>query len=180
MADGSVKKFILATVTGVASKNWGPNGAGNDVNGYNAFRDELRDDIIPYMRENFNVDDTRDGVALAGLSMGGGQTFNIGIAQCLDLISNFAGFSGALSGDPTSFINNIESNKKFTFFKIHNLYLTCGDKDSLVYGSFPSYVNAMKNWDRVENFKDYTYPGGTHDFPVWFKGFHDFIKMVFQ
>ena len=48
MADGSVKKFILATVTGVASKNWGPNGAGNDFNGYNAFRDELRDDIIPY------------------------------------------------------------------------------------------------------------------------------------
>ena len=180
MADGSVKKFILATVTGVASKNWGPNGAGNDVNGYNAFRDELRDDIIPYMRENFNVDETRDGVALAGLSMGGGQTFNIGIAQCLDLISNFAGFSGALSGNANSFIDNIESNKKFSFFKIHNLYLTCGDADSLVYGSFPSYVNAMKNWDRVENFKDYTYPGGTHDFPVWFKGFHDFIKMVFQ
>jgi hypothetical protein len=24
------------------------------------------------------------------------------------------------------------------------------------------------------------YPGGTHDFPVWFKGFHDFIQMVFK
>ena len=55
-----------------------------------------------------------------------------------------------------------------------------GDADSLVYGSFPSYVKAMKSWDRVENFKDYTYPGGTHDFPVWFKGFHDFIQMVFK
>ena len=180
MASGKVEKFILAAVTGVASKNWGPNGPGNDVNGYNAFKGELRDDLIPYLRENFNIGDSRDFVALAGLSMGGGQTFNIGIAECLDLISNFAGFSGALFGTADEFMAKVDNNKQFTFFKIHNLYMTCGDADSLVYGSFPSYVKAMKSWDRVENFKDYTYPGGTHDFPVWFKGFHDFIQMVFK
>ena len=112
--------------------------------------------------------------------MGGGQTFNIGIAECLDLISNFAGFSGALSGDAGDFMKKIDSNKKYTFFKIHNLYMTCGDADNLIYSSFPSYVKALKNWDRVENFKSYIYPGGTHDFPVWFKGFHDFIQMVFK
>ena len=180
MASGNVEKFILVVVTGVASKNWGPNGAGNDVNGFNAFKGELRDDLLPYLRENFNIADGRDNVALAGLSMGGGQTFNIGIAECLDLISNFAGFSGALFGEASDFKAKIDSNKKFTFFKIHNLYMTCGDADNLVYSSFPSYVKEMKSWDRVENFKDYTYPGGTHDFPVWFKGFNDFIHMVFQ
>ena len=180
MASGSVEKFILVCVTGVASKNWGPNGAGNDVNGYNAFRDELRDDILPYLRDNFNIGITRDYVALAGLSMGGGQTFNIGIAQCLDLISNFAGFSPALFSGAEEFMANINANTKYTFFKIHNLYMTCGDADTLVYNTFPSYVKALKNWSRVENFKDYTYPGGTHDFPVWFKGFHDFIQMVFK
>ena len=180
MASGDVVKFILVTVTGVASKNWGPNGAGNDVNGFNSFKGELRDDLIPFLRENFNIEDGRDNVALAGLSMGGGQTFNIGIAECLDLISNFAGFSGALFGEANDFIAKIDNNKKFQFFKIHNLYMTCGDADSLVYSAYPAYVKAMKNWSRVENFKDYTYPGGTHDFPVWFKGFNDFIHMVFQ
>ena len=112
--------------------------------------------------------------------MGGGQTFNIGIAQCLDLISNFAGFSGALFSGAEEFMANIDANKKYSFFKIHNLYMTCGDADTLVYNTFPSYVKALKNWSRVENFKDYTYPGGTHDFPVWFKGFNDFIQMVFK
>ena len=180
MASGNVKKFILVAATGVASKNWGPNGAGNDTNGYNAFKDELRDDLIPYLKGNFNIKDTRDGVALAGLSMGGIQTFNIGITQCLDLISNFAGFSGAIFGDPESYKKNIDTNKKYTFFKIHNLYMTMGDKDTLGYSVFPALVKAFKNWDRVENFKDYVYPGGTHDFPVWFKGFHDFIQMVFK
>ena len=180
MASSNVVKFILVTVTGVASKNWGPNGAGTDFKGYNAFKGELRNDILPYLRTNFNIKEGRDNVALAGLSMGGGQTFNIGIGECLDLISNFAGFSGALFGQAEDFIAKIDANKKYTFFKIHNLYMTCGDADSLVYGSFPTYVKVLKNWDRIENFKDYTYPGGTHDFPVWFKGFRDFIQMVFK
>jgi len=179
MASGDVGRFILVTVTGVASKNWGPNGAGNDVNGYNAFKGELRDDIIPYMRANFNVKDGRDNVALAGLSMGGGQTFNIGIGECLDLISNFAGFSGALFSGADEFKRKIDGRREFNNLKIHNLYMTCGDADDMVYSSFPGYVRAMKSWNRVENFKDYVYPGGTHDFPVWFKGFNDFIHMIF-
>jgi len=179
MASGDVGRFILVTVTGVASKNWGPNGAGNDVNGFNAFKGELRDDIIPYMRSNFNVKDGRDNVALAGLSMGGGQTFNIGIAECLDLVSNFAGFSGALFTGADEFKRNVDGKREFNNLKIHNLYMTCGDADDLVYSSYPGYVRSMKSWSRVENFKDYTYPGGTHDFPVWYKGFNDFIHMIF-
>lgn len=181
MANGEVKKFILVTVTGVASKNWGPNGPGNDFNGYNAFKGELRDDLLPYLRGNFNIKDGRDNVALAGLSMGAVQTFNIGIVECLDLIGHFGGFSGSLvNTEAGAFIKKIDLNKKYTFFKIHNLYMTCGDADTLVYGAYPNYVQAFKNWNRVENFKDYTYPGGTHDFPVWFKGFKDFIYMIFK
>ena len=51
----SVRKFILVVVTGVASSDWGPNGQGNDINGFNAFGGELRNDILPYMRANYNV-----------------------------------------------------------------------------------------------------------------------------
>ena len=52
MKDGSVEKFILVCATGVADKSWGPNGSGNSVPGFNAFGGELRNDLIPYMREN--------------------------------------------------------------------------------------------------------------------------------
>ncbi len=180
MKSGEVKKFILVCVTGVASKNWGPNGAGTDIDGFNAFGGELRNDLIPFMRENYNIADGRDNVAIAGLSMGGGQTFNIGIGQSLDLISNFAGFSGALFGTAENFVAGVDGNNDFKDLKIHNLYMTCGTADNLVYGSYPDYVEAMKTWNRVENFVEYTYPNGGHDFPVWFKGFSDFIKIVFQ
>ena len=112
--------------------------------------------------------------------MGGVQTFNIGIVECLDLISHFGGFSGYLSEEATEFMNKIDSNKKYTFFKIHNLYMTCGDADQIAYTAFPGLVKDLRNWARVENFKAYTYIGGTHDFPVWFKGFKDFIYMIFK
>ena len=110
--------------------------------------------------------------------MGGGQTFNIGIAECLDLISNFAGFSGAIFGEAKKYMTQVD--EKFTSYKIHNLYMTCGTADSLIYASYPSFVEAFKNWSKVENFKEYTYQNGTHDFPVWFKGFKDFIQIVFK
>ena len=180
MASGKVEKFILVCATGVASKKWGPNGAGNDGNGFNAFGGELRNDLLPYLRANYNIAEGRDNVALAGLSMGGGQTFTIGIGECLDEISNFAGFSGALFAAADTFIAGVDKNFSADL-KIHNLYMICGNADGTVYGSFPGYVEAMKKWtSRIENFESYVYPGGTHDFPVWFYGFKDFIHMVFK
>ena len=181
MASGKVEKFILVCATGVASKNWGPNGAGSDTDGFNAFGGELRNDLLPYIQANYNAAEGRDNYAIAGLSMGGGQTFNIGIGECLDLFSNFAGFSGALFTTAEAFTTKVDGTAAFDGLKIHNLYMICGDADWMVYGSFPSYVDAMKAWTtRVENYESYVYPGGTHDFPVWYKGFNDFIQMVFQ
>ena len=180
MASGKVEKFILVCVTGVADKTWGPDGSGNSFTGYNYFGGELRNDLLPWLRANYNIKDGRDNVAMAGLSMGGGQTFNIGIGECLDLISNFAGFSGALFSTSDEFIAKVDGTAAFNGLKIHNLYMICGDADDRVYGTFPGYVDAMASWSRVENFESYVFPGGTHDFPVWYYGFNDFIQMVFQ
>jgi len=180
MASGDVEKFILVAATGVASKNWGPNGAGNDINGILSFKGELRDDLIPYLKANFKVKEGRDNLALAGLSMGGGQTFMIGIRDSLDLISNFAGFSAYMFVGDQELIDSVEANEAYADLPIHNLYMTCGDLDHIVWESYPPFVETMKTWDRIENFVEYTYPGGTHDFPVWYKGFNDFIQIVFK
>lgn len=178
MADGSVKPFILVVATGVASKNWGPNGAGDDFNGYNAFGPELRNDLLPYIYANFNCAEGRDNTALAGLSMGGGQTLTIGIAECLDIIGNFGAFSAAAFVGANDFINQV--NGTFPDTKINTLYMICGDADFLVYGSYPEFTGAFSGWDKIENFSFDTVPGGTHDFPVWFKGFKNFITKIFN
>ena len=180
MASGDVEKFILVCANGIADKSWDSSGYSSSTNGFNAFGDELRNDLLPWLRENYNIKDGRDNVAIAGLSLGGGQAFNIGIGECLDLISNFAAFSGALFNTADEFTAKVDGTAAFDGLKIHNLYMICGDKDDLVYNSFISYETAMAGWDRIENFESYVYPDGTHDFPVWYRGFKDFIQIVFQ
>ncbi|OUM62891.1 carbohydrate esterase family 1 protein [Piromyces sp. E2] len=181
MASGDVEKFVLVVVNGVSSKNWGPNGNGLDGQGMYAFGKELRNDILPYMRANYNIKEGRDNVALSGLSMGAGQTYNIGIGECLDLISYFAGLSGGSFDEADVFLNMVDSNKAFDGLKIHTLYATYGDQDFMVMErELPKFLEAIKDWDRIEIFKKYVYPGGTHDFPVWYKGFKDFIPMIFK
>jgi len=180
MASGDVEKFILVAATGVASKNWGPNGPGNDFDGFQAFPGELRNDLVPYIKANYNIKEGRDNAAIAGLSMGGGQTFNIGIKQCLDMFSHFAGFSAYMFVSDQELIDTVEANPEFDGLKIHNLFMNCGDLDHIVWESYPPFVETMKTWNRIENFVEDTIPGGTHDFPVWYKGFNDFIQIVFK
>jgi len=179
MASGEVEKFVLIAVNGISSKNWAT-GGGLD-GGIYAFGKELRNDIIPYMRANYNIKEGRDNVAMAGLSMGAGQTYNIGIGESLDLISYFAGLSGGSFDVADVFKAMVDENKDFDGLKIHTLYATYGDQDYLVMErELPTFLDAIKDWDRIEIFKQYVYPGGTHDFPVWYKGFKDFIPLIFK
>jgi len=178
MATGEVEKFILVCATGVANKNWGPNGIGDDYPAYEVFGGEFRTDLLPWLRANFNIKEGRDNVAIAGLSRGGGQTMNIGVGQLLDLISHFGTFSAPVS-NVAEFEENVDSNPEFDGLKIHTLYAICGTADFL-YGSYPPFIEEIPKWKRIEVFQEYTYPGGTHDFPVWYKGFNDFIHLIFK
>ena len=185
MASGEAKKFILVCATGVASKNWGPNGDGYDFAGFNAFGGELRNDLLPYIRENYNVAEGRDNVALAGLSMGGGQTMSIGIGQSLDLISYFGAFSAAIFTSAEEYIPSVEA--AFPDLDINYLYMICGDADGLVIGGVRGVVDYIKTngWDKLgekgkERFTYVEVPGGTHDFPVWYQGFKEYITCIFK
>jgi len=179
MASGEVKKFILVVPTGVASSAWST-GAGTDFNGFNAFGGELRNDLIPYIEKNFNVRTDRDGRAMAGLSMGGGQTFNIGIGECLDMFSYFGAFSAATFTGSADYMAGVDAKAEFKDLKIHQLYMICGDADSMVWSGFQDYVVAMPEWEKVEKFDSEVYPGGTHDFPVWYRGFKHVIPLLFK
>lgn len=176
MIDGSSEKFILVVANCISAEN---TQGGYNFDGFNYFGGELRNDLLPYIWENFNTYTDRDHTALAGLSMGGGQTFNIGIGECLDLIGSFGAFSPAIFVDADCYKENVDANWDVDL-KINQLYMICGDTDSSVYDIFPTYVEAMENWGRIENFTSYTYPGGTHDFPVWYYGFNEFSKLIFK
>ena len=103
---GDIDPFIVVTPNGKAKAL--SNTEGNDQ--FYRFGYELRNDLIPYIESHYStyadydengydMTASRTHRAMAGLSMGGMQTINIGMCECLDLFSWFGAFSAA----PTSY-----------------------------------------------------------------------------
>ncbi|MBN2738122.1 MAG: hypothetical protein JXR70_14155 [Spirochaetales bacterium] len=182
MFAGDVEKFVLVVVNGVASAGYA-DGSGTDFAGFQAFGSELRNDLIPFMRANYNIAEGRENVAMAGLSMGGSQTLNIGIGDTLDLISWFGAFS--FPAPTAADLNAKMVTNGFEAYDIKYLYAICGDQDFIA--TWEDYEQGMKDldagFDKVElgtNFSYERFIGGTHDFPVWYRGFKNFIPLIFK
>jgi len=82
------------------------------VQAFAAFEKDLLNDLIPYIEKNFSVVKDRENRAIAGLSMGGGQSLNFGLGN-LDKFAWIGGFSSAPNTKtPEQLIPNPEETKK--------------------------------------------------------------------
>ena len=181
IARGEIEPFIVVTPNGRAGAEFADV---KNSKGYGSFYDfgkELRNELIPYMDANFSTYADREHRAMAGLSMGGMQTINIGICESLDLIGWFGTFSAA----PTSYESRRVANavEKLPEYPVYYMYNICGTEDGIAYGSAS---NAAKNLPEISRSfvegKNYTWeelPGG-HDFTIWYLGFYNFSKIVFS
>lgn len=199
--NGDCDPFIIVTPNGRSTPNCHDTSFGNSGTFYQ-FGKELRYDLIPYIdanyatyadySEGYDMTAARDHRACAGLSMGGMQTTNIGICECLDLFSYFGGFSSC----PTTYSASEIAKKLEAFpdYDIKYFYNICGTDDGI---ALASHTNAMgiKNakgegddlkpellelTDKLsnKNFKWHTRSGG-HDFGIWHLGFFNFAQIAF-
>lgn len=141
-------------------------------------------DILPYVEKNYNVIKNRSGRAVAGLSMGGGQSYYIAFRN-VDVFANVGVFSSGLIGasaiggapfDAEKEIPGMISNpSKFNKFDL--IYLSCGEEDNRIDGmkKFNDQINQLgyKNvvWEQ--------YPGG-HEWKVWRRNLASFVQQVFK
>ncbi len=157
-----------------------------------AFGQELRNDLIPYIDKNYStyaeydengydLTAARDHRAMAGLSMGGMQTINIGLCECLDIISYFGAFSAAPTSNEASVI--AEKLKEFEGYDINYFYNICGTEDGTAIASASAAVEGLDPLtDKLtegENFMWHKVPG-YHDHKVWHLGLYNFAQIVFQ
>ena len=95
LADGKAEPMIVVMPNGRAQKN---DRAEGDVfrtaPAFAAFEEDLLKDVIPAIESRYSVQADREHRALAGLSMGGGQSLNFGLAH-LDTFAWVGGFSSA-------------------------------------------------------------------------------------
>jgi enterochelin esterase-like enzyme len=138
-----------------------------------AFEKDLLTDLIPYIEKNYPVKADRESRAIAGLSMGGGQSLNFGLAN-LDTFAWVGGFSSAPNTRrPADLVKDPEAAAR----KLRLLYVACGDKDSL-FGTSQG-VHAYLDEKKVPHVYR-VIPGGRHDFKVWKSDLYHFAQLVFR
>ncbi len=92
--------MIVVMPNGRASKDvTAKDGFGKQGPAFAAFEKDLLNDLIPFVEKTYSVKADRESRALAGLSMGGGQSLNFGLGN-LDTFAWVGGFSSAPNTKP--------------------------------------------------------------------------------
>ena len=133
-------------------------------------------EIMPWAESKYRVASGRQNRALAGLSMGGGQTFNIGLAH-LDLFSSLGVFSSATQPEFAEKFKTVLADAKGTNAKLNVFWYACGDKDAVFTRAKETAALLNKNQIR-HTFR--VIEGGFHNWPVWRRCLSEFVPLLFQ
>src|SRR5688572_16498516 len=182
IADKKIEPMMLVLPNGNATTNKAPAGdaGGNggrrgfgDLTGWGKpFENDLIKDIIPFIEAKYSVKPDRESRALAGLSMGGGQSLNIGLAN-FDTFAWIGGFSSAPNTNPPEqLVPDAEKATK----QLKLLYLSCGNKDGLfrISQGVHAYLKE-KSVPHIWHVDEHA-----HDFQHWKKGLYNFAQLIFK
>jgi enterochelin esterase-like enzyme len=173
-ADKKAVPMIVVMPNGRASAEPAPANPfeGNPFEAYAAFEKDLLTDVIPYIESHYSVQADREHRALAGLSMGGGQSLTFGLRN-LDTFAWIGGFSSAPNTQPARTLIPEPSAAKE---KLRLLWVSCGDKDGLMSISKPFHealtqMGIPHIW-HVDS--------GGHTWPVWKNDLYLIAQLLFK
>jgi enterochelin esterase-like enzyme len=147
--------------------------------------DELIQNVVPFVEKNYRVLADAKHRALAGLSMGGGQTFYVGL-QHPEVFASVGVFSSGLFGG-VGFMADSEFDAEAQIPGLLTQAQSFNDKLELFYISVGRQDPRIENTRKaVATFKQHglevqynSFPGG-HEWQVWRKSLHDFAQLVFK
>ncbi len=131
------------------------------------FENELLKDVMPLIESRYPVLTDADHRALAGLSMGGGQSLRIGLKH-LDQFAYIGGFSSAIFGKAN--LPDADAAKM-----IRLLWVSCGDADSLL-GANKSFHDSLEK-QKIPH--TWHLESGGHTFTVWRNDLYLFSQQLF-
>jgi enterochelin esterase-like enzyme len=139
-----------------------------------AYERELIEDVMPFVEANYRTINKREGRAIIGLSMGGGQALHVGLNH-LDRFAWVGAMSAAVPGE--SDIAKALVDAKATNKKLKTLWIAIGKDDSQL-------LSRNKTFDELLTAKGITHTykitEGAHQWPVWRKYLAEFAPLVFQ
>lgn len=185
LAGGKMKPFIAVMPFGYPSPPSAPapppsGTATGATRGFSqtteGFSKDLLGDVIPYVQAHYRVYTDRDHRAIAGLSMGGVESLQIGLNN-LDQFSYVGGFSAAVAPAefPKSF-GALVADSKLANKQLHLLWIGCGTDDGL-FGASNSFSKYLDDAQVKHTF--YKIPGA-HTWIVWRQFLQEFAPQLFR
>lgn len=187
IAEKTAKEMILVLPNCRARANDTYVGDAFSLNNYQAFDNfinDLRDNLMPYIKENYSILEGRENTAIAGFSMGGRTALYIGLSM-----QDTFGYIGGFCPAPGIFayeMNGIAEEGLFTqeTFKLNDEYadntllmIVAAKSDNIV-GDIPEiYHNALVANNTTHIWYKTT---GGHDVSVMDHGFYNFAKRLFN
>ena len=138
------------------------------------FENDLLKDIIPFMKSHYSVYDDRTDRAIAGLSMGGGQSLDFGLTH----LETFA-FVGSFSCAPNTRTPEMlvpDPKKATKMLKL--LWISGGAHDGLL--NFSQRTHAYLKQHNVPHVYNVDQIPGTHDFATWNNNLYLFAQHIFR
>ncbi|MBX2971159.1 MAG: esterase [Cyclobacteriaceae bacterium] len=142
------------------------------VQAFATFEKDLLNDVIPFIEKKYPVLTGRDHRAIAGLSMGGGQSLNFGLGN----LDKFAWVGGFSSAPNTKLPEVLVPDPAVARAKLKLLWISCGDADGLM--AFSKRTHDYLYEKNVPHIF-YVEPGG-HDFKVWKNDLYMFSQFLFK
>lgn len=174
-ADKKLKPMLVVMPNGRAMKDDRAVGdifAPDKIEAFGRFEQDLLHDLVPFIEKNYPVLKDRESRAIAGLSMGGGQSLNFGLGN----LDKFA-WVGAFSAAPnTKKPEELLPRPGEAIKNLKLLFISCGDADHLIDVSQRTHDYLYQN--KVPHIY-YLEPGG-HDFKVWKNGLYMFSQFLFK
>lgn len=150
---------------------------------FSAFEEVMVNDLIPTIDATYRTAADRDHRAMAGLSMGGMQTFQIALKH-LDLFAYLGGFSGAGGGfggtafDPKTAHGGVMADAGEFNKKVRLLWLGIGTAEpKRMYDGIKGYHEALAKAGIKHVY--YESPGTSHEWQTWRRSLHEFAPLLF-
>ena len=146
---------------------------------------EFIQNIVPFIEKNYRAIPDAKHRALAGLSMGGGQAFYVGL-QNPDIFASVGVFSSGLFGgvgfmvdrefDAEAQIPGLLTRARSFNDQLDLFYISVGQQDPRITNTKKAVVTLREHGLEVQ-YNDF--PGG-HEWQVWRRSLHDFAQKLFK
>ena len=184
IAAGTAKPMIIVMENGGGSALFanrgepGANAAAGRGRGNAAsaqFADILIRETIPMIDANYRTLTDRSNRAIAGLSMGAGQAWQIGTAN-LDKFSSIGGFSGGATGEPQTAYNGVMADAKAFNKRMKVLYISIGTEEN-VQGARTFHQKLDQHGIKHVYYES---PGTAHEWQTWRRSLYGFAPLLFR